>query len=307
MANTTAMSRLPLELWDQIFDHLVPNHEVTQEWPSVRPRVTSHGTRTQPAPVLRCTQGEGPALDMAVRALTDTPNLLFRGSHHRYWSTLIREAVWRVEWDPNGVRHPVDDLSKLVQYFGSSSSVRHVMLRIEGMFPFWPAYDDLEERATGATERATGASELGSHVIRKFRELRSFNIRIEVHGRGHAEEGDWLEYEMFRFLFKKSWGPRYKGNWKYALDEWGLKYFRVVVPTFKEITEDQLELFLEEDVTAVWSLGLEQHVEDYERGECTEEQLEELLRLVTSYGRDTSSMRHGKLYDGQRKNEPVEM
>jgi len=134
---------------------------------------------------------------MTVRALADTPNLLFRGSRHKYWSTLVREAVWCMEWDPDRIRDPARDLDRLVQYFGSS--VRHVVLRMDGMFPFWPDHDELEERATGTTE-------LAWDVITKFRELRSFNRRIEVEGGLYAEEGDWLECEMFPFPIQKVMG-----------------------------------------------------------------------------------------------------
>jgi hypothetical protein len=53
--------------------------------------------------------------------------------------------------------------------------------------------------------------------------------------------------------------------------------------------EDRLEMLLEEDVTAVWTLGLQKTVQDYRLGKLDAAQVEEPVKMVAA--NDTTSVK----------------
>jgi hypothetical protein len=272
MAENTTTTRLPPEVWDRVFDFLLPIQEVElQEWRRDKDR-----TWQQYAPAVRCTSHEDRDLDMAVRALTETPNLLFRGSRLRYWITLMHKAVWRIEWDPDEIRQPGYNLIKLEHYFGSS--VHHVAARIDDTdHEYGPTDTHIWEE-----DQAEGTISLALDVLHHLRQLQSFVFRVEVEDED-AEGDEWLSRENFQVIFEKR-------AWKDSLNHYGPIDFHVVYQTFHRV-DGKLKLYLEEDITGVWSLGLEEIVEECLSHRADEDEIEEMLRLVAEYGHHNSCPR----------------
>jgi hypothetical protein len=260
MAESTARSRLPLEMWDQILGYLVPEQDVKlQPW-----RRTRDWKRY--APALQCTLGEDPALRIAVRALTDSPNLLFRGSRLRYWTILMQAATWRMEWTTDDEFGGLNSISKLGIYF--RSSVRHVVVPIDMTVHdiLWP------------NDKAEGSADMAGYILLRLGGIRSFTFRIKVEGEG-AVRGDLLDCRWFRLLFGASSAPQLEGPaWNEALRSYWPREFRMVIQSFEKVGA-KLRLMLEEDVTTVWALGLEETVEPYMRRELDAHQVEQLVKV----------------------------
>lgn len=185
-------SRLPVEIWRQIFWYLLPVHELSRVF---------YEHRDEPAQCLRFAASEDPQLADTVQCLVSCEDLLFPSSHKVYWEVLIPNVKWTIgsspQWVSGGYVGSLEMLDGLQEEYGVPA--KHVIVVVDSSRR--EEWVDVEEY-TPARLALSDARDVADY----FEHLKTLDFYIDIYARS-PEHGRWMDdetvWDLLRCLYTR--------------------------------------------------------------------------------------------------------
>lgn len=251
---------LPQELWLEVFECLVPAHELTITSWELGPGGCSNGFAIVSfAPH----DAEDETITDTFDAVAYTADIFFRGSQDAFWQVCVRHASWLLTWQYNQVSGISNEehIKFLEERF--DTRIQHLIAQ----------FDDAsrhQQRQGWTGEDMCGA---WCHAVRLAEDLvrlKTFRIFIDLWDPETPKRGNWAHGSFLEhFLYVGSLGDARSGKtllqWKRDVLARGAS-FKIVVRSMQKQHEDDVwyqsfKHTLEEDITEIWD-GVREVVEE---------------------------------------------
>jgi hypothetical protein len=268
--SATAFSRLAPEIWDEVFNHLMPIQRVSLSyyWTGI-------------APVVDCASNEEDPLKQSINALARTPHLLFPRSRHRYWCALLRNATWMLQIHSHDNLDSAQHLIRLEDFFGCA--VRKIVAVIDTLR--WYGSEYSTGYGSDEVPLTVGVLSNVTELLHGLKGIQQLSIAVESEVDGDGQAG-WMESEFFALLLDDTEGIRLPSKYKYkgvARGGWIAAWKNSAVPDLQVLVRiynhnhlDGHQFLTEENITAIWTHGLLEECREAARtwqiGGCEEEE-----------------------------------